>query len=149
MGDSSDQEGPPEPTAGHTSLADGAARVIEAWGPDAATCLTEALIALVEGFAEIGDAPATRVLPISVAEGPEDALTSLIEEIIDAMETFSVVPVRFHLTDAEDGGFAGDMEVVPVRDVTLVRPLPTAVSFQGLSVIGDDRGWRCHVRVDV
>jgi SHS2 domain-containing protein len=152
MGDVSSQgdrsAGVGRPGHGHRSAPAGTGRVIEAWGPDAAACLTEALVALVEGFCEIGDAPAARVLPLSVAQGPEDALTSLIEEVLDAMGAFSVVPVRFHLTATEDGGFAGDMEVVPVGAVSLVRRPPTAVSFDGLSMAGDERGWRCRVRVD-
>jgi protein archease len=135
--------------AGHRTFPERGGRVIEAWGPDAVTCLTEALSALVEGFAEVGDAPAARVLPLSVAHGPEDALTSLVEEVIDTINAFSVVPVRFHLTSTEDGGFAGDMEVVSMRHVVLTQPCPTAVSFEGLSMGSDGQRWSCHVRVEL
>jgi len=135
--------------AGHRTFPERNGRIIEAWGPDAATCLTEALAALVEGFAEVVDAPATRVLPVSVANGPEDALTSLVEEVIDTIGTFSVIPVRFHLTATEDGGFAGDMEVVPMRHVFLTQPVPTAVSFEGLSMCADAGEWTCRVRVEL
>jgi SHS2 domain-containing protein len=135
--------------AGHRWVPDGNGRVIEAWGPDAATCLTEALVALVDGFAEVNDAPTAHILPVSVGEGPEDALTSLVEEVIDTIRTFSVVPVRFHLAETEDGGFAGDMEVVPMRNAVLKQPIPTAVSFAGLSMGTDGSQWSCHVRVDL
>jgi SHS2 domain-containing protein len=135
--------------AGHRSFPERTGRVIEAWGPDAATCLTEALMALVDGFADVGDAPTARVLPISAAHGAEDALTSLVEEVIDTIDAFSVVPVRFHLSATEDGGFAGDMEVVPIRQVAVTHPCPTAVSFEGLSMGSDGRGWSCRVRVEL
>ncbi len=149
MADPGAPEGTGRDLAGHHSFPEGTGRVIEAWGPDAATCLTEALSALVEGFAEVGDSPAPRVLPLSAANGPEDALTSLVEEVIDTIDAFSVVPVRFHLTGTEDGGFAGDMEVVPMRHAVLTQPCPTAVSFEGLTMGTDGRRWSCHVRVEL
>ena len=51
--------------------------------------------------------------------------------MIDTIDTFSVIPVRFHICGTEDGGFAGDMEVVPMRHAVLTQPRPTAVSFEG------------------
>jgi SHS2 domain-containing protein len=133
---------------GHLSYPDRTGNIIEAWAPDAATCLTEALSALVQGFADVSDSPTARLLPLSVANGPEDALTALVEEVLDTIDAFSVVPVRFHLSGTEDGGFAGDMEVVPVRDVEWTHPCPTAVSFEGLSMKTDGTRWSCHVRVE-
>ena len=69
MAESGSTDGGREGT-GHLSFPDGTGRVIEAWGPDASACLSEALSALVDGFAEVGDAPATQILPLSVAKGP-------------------------------------------------------------------------------
>jgi SHS2 domain-containing protein len=39
--------------------------VIEAWGPDRAACLTEAMEALVAVYADFDDATATRSVPVS------------------------------------------------------------------------------------
>ena len=74
---------------------------------------------------------------------------SLFEEVIYALDVFSVVPVRFHLAETEDGGIAGDMEVVPADQVGLVGPVPKAVSYHELSMASDEGGWRCRVLVDV
>lgn len=143
-----DRSGSAPPAAvGHRLLPHTADCAIEAWGPDRASCLTEALCGLMEEFVELPDAAAPRVLPLAAAGGAEDALVSLFEGVIDAINVFSVVPVRFHLSETEDGGVAGDMEVVPVDQVVFVGPMPKAVSYRGLSMGTHDGGWRCHVLV--
>jgi len=137
-------------TRGHRLLPHTADSVIEAWGPDRPACLVEAMEALVDIFAEPGDAAVTRTLPLSAEAGPSaDALVSLLEEVIYVTEVLGVVPVRFHLADTEDGGVAGDMEVVDARQVELVGPVPKAVSYHGLDMAEHDGLWRCHVLVDV
>ena len=136
--------------AGHCLLADTADCIIEAWGPDRSSCLVQALLGLVESFAEVSDVPATRLVPFAVApEGPEDTLISLFEDVIYALDVFSVVPVRFHLAETEDGGIAGDMEVVPADEVEVVGPVPKAVSYHELSMAPVEGGWRCRVLIDV
>jgi len=98
------------PAAGHRLAPHTADWMIEAWGSDRASCLTEALYALVEEFAEVSDAAASRLLPLATeSPGAEDALVSLLEDVIYALDVFSVVPVRFHLTETESGGIAGDI----------------------------------------
>jgi len=124
--------------------------MIEAWGSDRASCLSEALYALVEEFAEVPDAATSRLLPLGTDVcGAEDALVSLFEDVIYALDVFSVVPMRFHLTETESGGIAGDMEVVPVDQVVLVGPVPKGVSYHRLSMISYEGGWRCRVLVDI
>ena len=122
--------------------------LLEAWGPDRATCLTQALLALVDTFAEVHDSVTTEVLPLATpANGAEDALVSLLEEVIFLVDALGVVPVRFHLAEAEDGGLAGDMEVVPASRVDLVGPVPKGVSYHALQVAPFDGGWRCRALV--
>ena len=136
--------------SGHRQLPHTADRLLEAWGPDRATCLTEALLALVDTFAEVYDSVTTEVLPLATsARGAEDALVSLLEEVIYVVDALGVVPVRFHLAEAEDGGLAGDMEVVPASRVDLVGPVPKAVSYHALEAAPFDGGWRCRALVDV
>lgn len=138
------------PAAGHRLLPHTADRIIEAWGPDRASCLTEALAALVESFADVPDAVVVRVLPLATAPGgAEDALVSLLEDVIYAVDAFGVVPVRFHLAETEEGGIAGDMEVVAGDGVDIVGPVPKGVSYHGLSVAPVQGSWRCRVLVDV
>jgi SHS2 domain-containing protein len=144
------------PTAGHGAavghrlVPHTADCIIEAWGADRPSCLTEALYGLVEEFAEVPDAAASRLMPLATElRGAEDALVSLFEDVIYALDVLSVVPVRFHLAETEGGGVAGDMEVVPVDQAVLVGPVPKAVSYHDLSMIRREGGWWCHVLVDV
>ncbi len=84
--------------AGHRLLPHTADCIIEAWGPDRAACLTEALMGLVEGFAEVADACATQVVPLRAGPGSaKDELVAVFEQVIFSVDVFSVVPVRFHL----------------------------------------------------
>jgi len=140
----------PGAAVGHRLVPHTADCIIEAWGSDRSSCLTEALYALVEEFAEVPDAAASRLMPLATElRGAEDALVSLFEDVIYALDVFSVVPVRFHLAETESGGVAGDMEVVPVDQAVLVGPVPKAVSYHDLSMIPREGGWWCHVLVDV
>lgn len=139
-----------EPEAGHRLVSRNADCTIEAWGPDRVSCLREALTGLVEEFAEVTLTPAAKSLPLGAeAAEPAEMLLSLLEDVIHAVEVFWVVPVCFHLAEADDGGIAGDMEVVPASQARLSGPVPKGVSYHGLSMAEDGRGWRCRVLVDV
>jgi len=136
--------------AGHRLVPHTADCIIEAWGPDRATCLTEALLGLVEGFAAVGDANASEVVPIGAGPGAaEDELVALFEQVIFSVDTSSVVPVRFHLGETEGGAIAGRMDVVPADDIVAVGPVPKGVSYHELSMVEAEGGWRCRVLVDV
>lgn len=138
------------PGSGHRLLPHTADRIIEAWGLNRSSCLVEALSGLIESFAEVPDAPTTRLVPLAAPAGrPEDALVSLMEEVIYVMEIFAVVPVRFHLAETEGGGAAGDMEVVAASEARFVGAVPKAVSYHKLSMVPFEGGWRCRVLVDV
>jgi SHS2 domain-containing protein len=141
---------PEDAGAGWRLLPHTADAIIEAWGPDRASCLTEALLGLVRSFAAVPDTAVTQLLPIAAPTGgPEDVLVSLFEDLLYVVDVFSVVPVRFHLTDTEGGGIAGDMEVVPADQVEVVGPVPKGVSYHELSMAPHNGGWRCHVLIDV
>lgn len=139
--------------SGHRLVPHTADCIIEAWGPDRASCIAGALTALVEGFAEPGEAARAVTEPVPLAVGPggaEDQLVSLLEDVIYSVEVFSVVPVYFHLGETEGGGIAGDMEVVPAADTVAVGPIPKGVSYHQLSMEEEaGGGWRCRVLVDV
>jgi len=137
-------------SAGHRLVPHTADCIIEAWGPDRADCMTEALLALVEGFAETGDDRPTQTVPIGAGPGrPEDVLVALLEQVIFNVDARSVVPVRFHLGETDRGGVAGEMEVVSARDMVAIGPVPKGVSYHELSMMEAEGGWRCRVLVDV
>ena len=135
--------------AGHRLLVRAGECVVEAWAPDLAGCVAEALAGVVGSFAEVPDAAATRTLPLAaISMGPEDVLASLLEEVIDAVDVFGVVPVRFHLGRTEDGGVAGDMEVVPVDQVHVVGAAPTRLSQHHLHCDPQEGAWHCRVTIE-
>ena len=124
--------------------------LIEAWGSDRLSCLSEALQGLVDVFAEVSDPPVLRSLPLAVtADSDPDMLLQLLQEVIYVVDVFGVVPVRFHLAEAEEGGVAGDMDVVAAREATLVGPVPKGVSRSGLEMAADGGRWHCQAVVDV
>ncbi len=136
--------------SGHRLVSHTADCIIEAWGPDRASCATEALAGLVDVFASApGDAP-SRPLPLAAQPAaPEDQLVSLLEDVIYTVEVLAVVPVRFHLSETAEGGLAGDMEVVGLEHVETQGPVPKAVSYHDLSMRPENGEWRGHVLIDV
>ena len=110
--------------------------------------MAEALRALVASFADMPDEVATRVLPIGApAAGSPDALVALLEEVLYVVDVFGMVPVRFHLSTAEDGAVGGDMEVVPLATVTITSAVPTVVSHRDTTMNEDGGSWRCRAVV--
>jgi hypothetical protein len=60
-----DVEAFPSGSAGHRLVDHVGDCVIEAWGPDAESCLKEALRALVESFAKVSGSPAISTRPLT------------------------------------------------------------------------------------
>jgi hypothetical protein len=97
-------------------------------------------------FANAPDAPVTSLVPLGTSP-PEDALAAILGEVIDVIDVCTVVPVRFHLAETEDGGIAGDMEVVDARDAQITGRAPIGLSVHELFLEPFGGGWRCHARV--
>jgi len=136
--------------AGFALLPHTADIVIEAWGPSKVACLRAAAEGLVASFADTADAAATRNVPFSLAPAPDpELLLALLEEVIYTVEVFGVVPVAIHLEQTDDGGLAGDMEVIDATRVQLVGAVPKGVSYSGLELRAGAGGWSCRAMVDV
>lgn len=142
-----------DPFRGHRMAAHPSDCLIEAWAPDLASCIAEALDGLGEAVAEVGEVGADsprETLKIQAGPGdPEEQLVSIMEEVISTMDLLSVVPTGFQLSETNDGGIAGSMEVVPVGQTTLTGATPKGVSYHGLSMMRGERGWHCRVLVDL
>lgn len=135
---------------GHALVSHTADCIIEAWGPDRAACMSEALTALVESFAEVSGSAPRRTLALAAQPGEDaDQLLGLLEEVIYTVDALDAVPVRFHLAETGDGRIAGEMEVVEAGRARAVGPVPKGVSYQALAFGRADGGWRCHALVDV
>lgn len=139
----------PASPAGHRLLPHTGDCIVEAWGPDRAACLVEALSGLVETFADVPDEAIQYLLPIGASgEDPQDELLALLEEVIYVVDVFGVVPTHFHLAVTDDGAVSGDMEVVPVNRVTLTGPPPRSVEHHELSITEHVGQWNCRAVVE-
>ncbi len=140
----------PASSAGHRLSPQTGDCIVEAWGPDRAACLVEALSGLIETFADVPDEAIQYLLPIGASgEDPQGELLALLEEVIYVVDVFGVVPTRFHLAVADDGAVSGDMEVVPVNRVTLTGPAPKSVEHHDLSMTEHLGWWNCRAVVEI
>ena len=136
---------------GHRLLPHTADLIIEAWGPTRASCLDEAVMALVESFADVsGGSAAPRVVPVDIEGGDlEDLVALLLEEVIYIVEVLGVVPVSVELSEGENTRVAGFLETVPVTSVELIGAAPKAVSHHDLVLERRDDSWWCRAMIDV
>lgn len=124
--------------------------IVEAWGPDRARCLAEAVLGLVAVFADVRGAGAAHPVAVSVPAGDDDeVLVRLLEYVIYLVDGFGEVPVTCRLADRADGGVEGRLEVVAAGQVELVGAVPKGVSRSGLRIDGSEGRWRCRAVVDV
>jgi SHS2 domain-containing protein len=135
--------------AGHRVVPHTADLIVEAWAPTKQRCLEEAVVALVESFAEPTGAASTHPVPVTLdAPNDEDLLVRLLEEVVYVVEVRGVVPLGAHFR-VDGGRVAGHLEVVPVDQVELVGAVPKAVARHALSFVIDDGTWRCRAVIDV
>ncbi|HLF41839.1 MAG TPA: archease, partial [Acidimicrobiia bacterium] len=114
-----------------------------------AACLEEAVLALVDCFADTSLAAAPQPVPVTLDAAPDpDLLVTLLEEVIYTTEVLGVVPVTVELADTDDGGVAGSFEAVPVEAVEITGSPPKGVSHQ-VTFDRDRATWRCQVLIDV
>jgi SHS2 domain-containing protein len=115
--------------------------------------MAEAVQALVETFADIGEAvPDDSVAFALVEETDEAVLMAVLDEVIYQVETHGRVAVDVSV-DERTGATKGQVEVrlatVPVEGVDRVGAVPKAVALHGLRFGREAGMWRAHVVVDV
>jgi SHS2 domain-containing protein len=138
-------------TAGcvHRSVPHTADVRIEAWGRTREQCLVEAVLALVETFADTSAVRATAAAHLRVAEvADEDLLAALLDEVIFRLETRGEVPVDVE-AEAGEEGLDVRLAVADVRAVPVTGAAPKAVAWQDLRLAPGPMGWSCAVTVDV
>jgi SHS2 domain-containing protein len=134
--------------SGHRTVPHTADIRIEAWAADRERCLAEAVLGMVECFADVSGVRATDVDRVRLAEGSDDdVLATLLDEIIYRLEVHGQVPVDIEAEDAGDG-LDIRLAVVGLDDVEITGAAPKAVAWQDLHMGPDAYGWSCAVTLD-
>src|SRR5262245_46367993 len=128
---------------GHRAVPHTADVRIEAWGATREQCLAEAVLALVECFADVSGARAARVQRIRMAEGVgDDLLADLLDEVIFRLEVHGEVPVDVE-AEVDDRGLDVRLAVTDVAAVQITGAAPKAVSLHELHLSRSPDGWTC------
>lgn len=135
--------------SGYRSVPHTADLRIEAWAPTRDECIAQAVHGAVASFADTSSAGPGRVHTRRLAaDGDEDLLVAVLDEIVYLLDAAGEVPVDV----AVDSG-AGTAEVrfsmADVASVTQVGAVPKAVSLHGLRLERGPGGWSCSVTLDV
>jgi SHS2 domain-containing protein len=131
-------------TAPHT-----ADLLLEAWAPSRARCLEEAALGLVETFARPrAGAPTRRRALHRSADGDEELLLAVLEEVVYVVDAWGEVPVAVGIS-VDGKGVDGWLEVVELGDVEVVGPVPKGVSRHELALTESDGTWTGRAVVDV
>ncbi|MFF8288842.1 archease [Streptomyces sp. NPDC016309] len=136
-------------TCGHRAVPHTADVRVEAWGTNREQCLVEAVLGMVECFADVSGTRPTAVRQVQVDEGSDDdLLATLLDEVVFGLEVRGDVPVDVEV-ETVDGGLDVRMAVTDVRSVPITGAVPKAVSWHELRLAPDPYGWSCAVTVDV
>ncbi|UGY91312.1 archease [Streptomyces gobiensis] len=148
---------------GHRAVPHTADVRLEAWAPTRDECVAEAVLGLVESFADVSRTRPERVVTVSVPEGPaEDMLLAVLDEVIYRLDVHGDVPIDVEAVDvngaggedededaADGGGLDLRLAVAGTEAVEAVGAAPKAVSLHGLHFGTDTVRWSCSVTVDV
>lgn len=140
---------PGDAAAGHRTAEHTADVIVEAWGPDRAACLAQAVHGLVASFCDTGAAGATAEHTFTLhGRDDEDLLVELLGEVLYLLDARDRIPV---VATVEESGESLEVRfgLAPVGEVEVVGAVPKAITYHGLSVTGGEDGWRCRVTIDV
>lgn len=136
--------------SGHRAVPHTADVRVEAWGPNREQCMAEAVLAMVETFADVAGVRPRAVRQARITgTGDDDLLAALLDEVVFRLDVDGEVPV-----DVEAEAIDGDeldvrLAMAPLAEVEITGAAPKAVSWSGLRVGPDVHGWCCAATVDV
>lgn len=121
--------------------------VLEAWGPDRAECLAQAVRALVASFTDPNTlVPRQAVTASFEPRSDDDLLIDVLNESLYLAEDLQRVPVDIELQDRPDGTVLIHFAVVP--DARLHAAIPAAALPFGAWLRQECGGWRCRAQLD-
>ncbi|MFF8833176.1 archease [Streptomyces sp. NPDC015131] len=134
---------------GHRTVPHTADVRVEAWGASREQCLVEAVLGMVECFADVSGTRPTAMRQVQVDEGTDDdVLATLLDEVVFRLEVDGDVPVDVEV-ETVGGGLDVRMAVTGVESVPITGAVPKAVSWHELHLAPGPYGWSCGVTVDV
>ncbi|HEY8472518.1 MAG TPA: archease [Natronosporangium sp.] len=134
---------------GHRAVPHTADIRIEAWAATREECIAEAVVALVESFADTTGAEPTGTVEALIDPGTdEDLLVDVLNEVIYQLDTGGQVPLAARVK-ALPSGLRVKFTMTDVDQVEPVGATPKAVSLHDLRFTGDAAGWSCTVTLDV
>jgi SHS2 domain-containing protein len=138
------------PEAGHRVLAHTADVIVEAWAPSRSGCLEELVRGLVETFADVRGAAATREIPLEIgAPHDADVVIGLAADVCYLLDADGLVVLDVVLEEDDDANFDGVFFVAPVDAVVPIGPPPKGISRSELEFASEDGRWRARMLVDV
>ena len=137
------------PERGHAIHAHTADEILEAWGPTREACLEEAVLALVDTIADVGEVGWSWHREVELSGTDEELLVALLEEVIYDLDASGDLPVRVRIHPHADGVVA-HLWLTHLRRVTVRGAAPKGVAYSQLTLREERPGrWRCVVTIDV
>lgn len=142
------EAGPEAPHSGHRTLPYATDRRVEAWAPTREECVAEAVLGLVESFADTSRSRATGTFPFQVGgASDEDLLGAVVDEVLFLLDAAGEIPIDAEVEDV-DGGLDVRLTLTDLLSVDLTGPVPGSGALQEIS-FGRGRdaagGWRCRM----
>ncbi|MPY64441.1 archease [Streptomyces spongiae] len=136
---------------GHRTVPHTADIRVEAWGASRERCLAEAVLGMVECFADVSAVRPTAVERVRLAEdSDDDLLATLLDEVLFRLEVHGRVPVDVEVDTADeaDNGLDVRLAVAELAAVEVIGAAPKAVSWHELHIGPGPYGWSCAVTID-
>ena len=134
---------------GHRTVPHPADVTIEAWAPTRDACLAEAVIALVDTFADTTHASSSDVVVSELtARTDGDRLIAVLDQLIFLLDTEGLIPLAADV-DVEPETVRLRMRVTSIDDAEPIGAAPKAVALSGLTFGGVGDQWICRATIDV
>jgi SHS2 domain-containing protein len=123
---------------------------IEAWAATREECVAEAVVALVDGFADRTGVHATGARETELGPGPDtDLLVAALDEVIYRLDVDGELVLDATAERLDDRRLRLRLTVGDAAQAEAVGAIPKAVSLHEVRFAGNADGWSCAVTIDV